>query len=91
MFKEIFDNDGDGIITKEEFRTRIGHMAWMTMQLGRLDMLGCATIHGELNEVEADSGHSTIDFVRFHSIMTKKLTSPPPREMTSPAATDVDM
>jgi Ca2+-binding EF-hand superfamily protein len=33
IFSEVFDKDGDGIITKEEFRTGIGHMASMLMQL----------------------------------------------------------
>ena len=27
IFSEFFDKNGDGIITKEEFRTRIGDMA----------------------------------------------------------------
>jgi Ca2+-binding EF-hand superfamily protein len=91
IFSEVFDKDGDGVITKEKFRTRIGQMASMMIQLGRLGMLGCATIHDELNEVEADAGNSTIDFAKFLSIMNRKLTSPLPLEMTSPAVTDVDM
>jgi len=33
IFSEVFDKDGDGIITKEELRTRIGHMASMRFEL----------------------------------------------------------
>ena len=88
IFSEFFDTDGDGIITKEEFRTRIGDMASMMIQLGRLGMMGCPRIHDALKEVEGDVGNSTIDFAKFLGLMNTKVTSPLPPEMTSPAATD---
>jgi len=91
IFSEFFDKDGDGITTKEEFRTRIVDMASIMIQRGRLGMMGCARIHDALNEAEADVGNSTIDFAKFLSIMNRKLAWPLPPEMTSPAVTDVDM
>ena len=91
IFSEFFDKNGDGIMTKEEFRTRIVDMASIMIQQGRLGMMGCARIHDALNEAEADVGNNTIDFVKFHGIMNRKVTCPFLPEMTSPAATDVDV
>ena len=94
IFAEFFDKDGDGIITKEEFRTRIVDMALIMIQRGKMCMMGCARMHDALDEAEADVRNDTIDFATFLGIMCRKLTSPvlPIQPgMTSPATTDVDM
>ena len=74
-FANIFDKDGDGIITTKDFGTMMKTMMVAVIGSdGPHDSVTQDMINGVVNEVEADrSGAGTIDFPKFLTLMAKKV------------------